>query len=93
MSEVKMLKISHIEPLGLIAKDGSDLAKAFSNTYVVQAVNEILDQDQMQSVHFLGSLAGQSLSQMFSLVDVEHLDSVLAQLREFVIQTQESTND
>lgn len=84
-NETKMLKIDHIEPVGLIAKDGADLATAFSNVYLVNAVNQIIDQDDIQSVHFLGSLAGQALAQMFTKIDIKQLDSVLAQLRHFVI--------
>lgn len=84
-NEIKMLKIDHIEPVGLIAKDGADLATAFSNVYLVNAVNQIIDQDDIQSVHFLGSLAGQALAQMFTKIDIKQLDSVLSQIRHFVI--------
>ena len=43
MTGNKMLMINHIEPIGLIAENGSDLAKVFCNLYLVQAVNEIAD--------------------------------------------------
>lgn len=86
----KLLKIDHIEAVGLIAEDGSELAKAFSNTYMIQAINQIADQDPRESIHFMGSLAGHSLAQMFSQLNIEQLDSVLAQIRTFVIQTQGS---
>ncbi|HCM31830.1 MAG TPA: hypothetical protein DIC32_10215 [Acinetobacter radioresistens] len=93
MTKIKLLTINHIEPVGLMGKDGSDLAKVFSNTYVVQAANQILEQNQAEAAQFLGSLAGQSLAQMFSFVDVKNLDAVLNQLRAFVIQTQDPAND
>lgn len=87
----KMLKITHIEPVGLIAKDGSDLSKAFSDYYLLQAVNEVIDQDEVQAMHFLGSTAGHALAQMFSMnINISQLDSVLAQIRSHVIQTQGS---
>ena len=40
MTNKPMLVINHIEPVGLIAESGSELAKAFSNTYFNQAANE-----------------------------------------------------
>lgn len=89
--EIKMLIINHIEPVGLMAKDGSDLATVFCNKYLVEAVNQIFDQDQAESLHFLGSVAGQSLSHMFGQnIKLEQLDNVLAQIRSYVISTQGS---
>ena len=90
MPKNKLLKISHIEPVGLIAESGSDLAKAFSNTYFNQAANEITDQSEIEALHFMGSVAGHALSQMFQNLDIKQLDSVLAQIRSYVIQEQVS---
>ncbi|WP_297424372.1 hypothetical protein [uncultured Acinetobacter sp.] len=90
MRKIKLLKISHIEPGGLIAESGSDLAKAFSNTYFNQAANEIADQSEIEALHFMGSVAGHALSQMFQNLDIKQLDSVLAQIRSYVIQEQGS---
>ena len=86
----KLLKIDHIEAVGLIAEDGSELATVFSNTYLIQAINQIAEQDQAEAIHFMGSIAGHSLAQMFSQININQLDSVLAQIRAFVIQTQGS---
>lgn len=89
MPKIKLLKISHIEPVGLIAESGSELAKAFSNTYFNQAANEIADQNEIEALHFMGSVAGHALNQMFSQnINLDQLDSVLAQIRSYVIQTQ-----
>lgn len=89
MTEINMLQIGHIEPVGLIAKDGSDLAKVFCNTYLIQAINEITEQNQLEALHFMGSVAGHALAHMFSQnIKLEQLDSVLSQLRSYVIQTQ-----
>lgn len=89
MPKIKLLKISHIEPVGLIAESGSELAKAFSNTYFNQAANEISDQNEVEALHFMGSVAGHALCQMFSQnINLDQLDSVLAQIRSYVIQTQ-----
>ena len=83
-----MLTIPHIEPIGLIAQDGADLSKVFCNHYLVQATNDIVDQDQVQALHFLGSTAGHALVHMFSMnINLDQLDSVLAQIRSHVIQT------
>ena len=90
MPKIKPLKISHIETVGLIAESGSDLAKAFSNTYFNQAANEIADQSEIEALHFMGSVAGHALSQMFQNLDIKQLDSVLAQIRSYVIQEQGS---
>lgn len=91
MSNKPMLVINHIEPVGLIAQDGSNLSKAFCDNYLLQAVNEIIDQDEVSALHFLGSTAGHALAQMFSMnIDINQLDSVLAQIRSHVIQTQGS---
>ena len=90
MPKNKLLKISHIETVGLIAESGSDLAKAFSNTYFNQAANEITDQSEIEALHFMGSVAGHALSQMFQNLDIKQLDSVLAQIRSYVIQEQGS---
>lgn len=89
MPKIKLLKISHIEPVGLIAESGSELAKAFSNTYFNQAANEIADQNEIEALHFMGSVTGHALNQMFSQnINLDQLDSVLAQIRSYVIQTQ-----
>ena len=80
-----MLVINHIEPVGLIAENGSDLAKAFCNLYFVQAVNEIADQNDIEAIHFMGSVAGQSLSFMFQKVSIDQLDSILEQIKSHVI--------
>ena len=90
MPKIKPLKICHIETVGLIAESGSDLAKAFSNTYFNQAANEITDQSEIEALHFMGSVAGHALSQMFQNLDIKQLDSVLAQIRSYVIQEQGS---
>ena len=90
MTNKPMLVINHIEPVGLIAESGSELAKAFSNTYFNQAANEIADQDEIEALHFMGSVAGHALSQMFQNLDIKQLDSVLAQIRSYVIQEQGS---
>ena len=83
-----MLTIPHIEPIGLIAQDGADLSKVFCNHYLVQATNDIADQDQVQALHFLCSTAGHALVHMFSMnINLDQLDSVLAQIRSHVIQT------
>ena len=86
MSENNMLVINHIEPLGLIAESGAELATAFCNTYFLQAVNEIAEQNNLEATHFMGSVAGCALAQMFQDVPLNQLDSVLSQLRSFVIQ-------
>lgn len=89
MTGNKMLTINHIEPIGLIAENGSDLAKVFCNLYLVQAVNEIADQSEIEAIHFMGSVAGHTLCHMFSQnIKLDQLDSVLAQIRSYVIQTQ-----
>lgn len=91
MTNKPMLVINHIEPVGLIAQDGSDLSKTFCDNYLLQAVNEIIDQDETQAMHFLGSTAGHALAQMFNMnININQLDSVLAQIRSHVIQTQGS---
>ena len=90
MTNKPMLVISHIEPVGLIAENGTELAKAFSNTYFNQAANEITDQSEIEALHFMGSVAGHALSQMFQNLDIKQLDSVLAQIRSYVIQEQGS---
>lgn len=90
MTEIKMLVINHIEPLGLIAEDGSELAKAFCNTYLLQAMNEIADQNDKEALHFMGSVAGHALAHMFDNLDIKQIDSVLAQLRSYVIQSKGS---
>lgn len=88
MEKITMLTIPHIEPVGLIAKNGSDLATVFSNHYIVQAVNAIADQNDAEALHFLGSVAGQALLHLFSQnIKLNQLDSVLAQIRSHVIQT------
>ena len=88
MDNIQMLTIPHIEPIGLIAQDGADLSKVFCNHYLVQATNDIADQDQVQALHFLGSTAGHALVHMFSMnINLDQLDSVLAQIRSHVIQT------
>lgn len=81
MTNRPKLVISHIEPVGLIAENGTELAKAFSNTYFNQAANEITDQSEIEALHFMGSVAGHALSQMFQNLDIKQLDSVLAQIR------------
>ena len=91
MTNKPMLVINHIEPVGLIAESGSELAKAFSNTYFNQAANEIADQDEIEALHFMGSVAGHALCQRFSQnINIKELDSVLAQIRSYVIQGQGS---
>lgn len=91
MTNKPMLVINHIEPVGLIAESGSELAKAFSNTYFNQAANEIADQDEIEALHFMGSIAGHALCQMFGQnINIKELDSVLAQIRSYVIQAQGS---
>jgi hypothetical protein len=91
MTKIKLLTINHIEPVGLIAESGSELAKAFSNTYFNQAANEIADQSEIEALHFMGSVAGHALCQMFSQnINIKELDSVLAQIRSYVIQGQGS---
>lgn len=90
MIEIEMLSISHIEPVGLMAKDGPDLAKAFCNTYLLQAINEIADQNDKEALHFMGSVAGHALAHMFDNIDIKQIDSVLAQLRSYIIQTKGS---
>lgn len=87
-NEIKMLKIDHIEPVGLIAQDGADLAKVFCNTYLINAANQIIEQNPVQVIHFMGGVAGHALTHMFNRIDTKELDSVLAQIRSFVIQTQ-----
>ncbi len=88
MAKIQMQTIPHIEPIGLIAQDGADLSQIFCNHYLVQATNDIADQDQVQALHFLGSTAGHALVHMFSMnINLDQLDSVLAQIRSHVIQT------
>lgn len=88
---MEMIKIEHIEPLGFIAKDGSDLARVFCNHYLVQATNQIADQNDPEALHFLGSVAAHALVHMFSQnIKLEQIDYVLAQIRSYVIQTQGS---
>lgn len=86
-----MLVINHIEPVGLIAKSGSELATVFSNTYFNQAANEVVEQSEIEALHFMGGVAGHALNQMFQVLSIDQLDSVLAQIRIYVIQ--ERTND
>ena len=91
MTNKPMLVINHIAPVGLIAQDGSELSKAFCDNYLLQAVNEIIDQDEVSAMHFLGSTAGHALVHMFQMnININQLDSVLAQIRSHVIQTQGS---
>lgn len=63
MTEIKMLVINHIEPVGLIAKE---------------------------ALYFMGSVAGHALAHMFDNLDIKQIDSVLAQLRSYVIQSKGS---
>lgn len=99
MTNKPMLVINHIEPIGLIAESGSELAKAFCNLYLVQAVNEIADQNDIEAIHFMGSVAGQSLSFMFQKVSIDQLDSILEQIKSHVItsagvvEAQEQSHD
>lgn len=86
MSKKNMLVINHIEPLGLIAESGSELATAFCNLYFVQAVNQIAEQNDLEATHFMGSVAGCALAHMFQDIPLNQLDSVLSQIRSFVIQ-------
>lgn len=83
-----MLAINGIPDHGLIAENAADLATAFSNHYVVNATNQIIDQSDTEYMQFLGSLAGQCLAQAFKNgIPLNQLDSVLAQIRSFVIQS------
>jgi hypothetical protein len=81
MSEENMLVINHIEPLGLIAESGAELATAFCNTYFLQAVNEVAEQNNLEATHFMGSVAGCALAHMFQDIPLNQLDSVLSQIR------------
>jgi hypothetical protein len=83
-----MLTINHLKSVGLIAENGAELAKAFTNLYFNQAANEIAKQNEGEALHFMGSVAGHALSQMFSHLTLDQLDHVLAQIRSYVIQTQ-----
>lgn len=83
-----MLTINHLKSVGLIAENGAELAKAFTNIYFNQAANEIAKQNEGEALHFMGSVAGHALSQMFSHLTLDQLDHVLAQIRSYVIQTQ-----
>ena len=67
MDKIQMLTIPHIEPIGLIAQDGADLSKVFCNHYLVQATNDIADQDQVQALHFRNSQFSHPASQKGSL--------------------------
>lgn len=88
MKKITMLTIPHIEPVGLIAQDGANLSKVFCNHYLVQATNMISEQNEVQALHFLGSTAGHALVHMFSMnINLDQLDSILAQIRSHVIQT------
>ena len=52
-------------------------------------MNEIADQSEIEAIHFMGSVAGHALCHMFSQnIKLDQLDSVLAQIRSYVIQTQ-----
>lgn len=91
MNEKTMLVITPIKSVGLIAENGTELAKAFSNTYFNHAANAVADQSEIEALHFMGSVAGHALCQMFSQnISIKQLDSVLAQIRSYVIQEQGS---
>lgn len=82
---VNLIKIDHIEPIGLIAEDGATLATAFYNHYITQAANSIEDHPR-EAVAFLLATAGMSISSAFQQgIPVDQLDSVLGQIRTYVL--------
>ena len=65
--------------------DAKDIAEQIFQQLVGKVYEDIKAKDPAKASEFAFCMAGQALAQMFTKIDIKQLDSVLAQLRHFVI--------
>lgn len=81
-----MLTIEEVKIHNIGAPDGASLAKGFADMYMTSIVEQLAQQNQNETLHFLASLSTSLLSMFFMNYGTQHLDDILGKIKTKILE-------